>query len=274
MLEGAFVRGILARGVLVRGVALLGALMPLVGFGFPASAPAAPSVKIHASFTPERLGRGTTVGFGFDVAVPVGQDPLPLAQLDVRYPAQLGIATSGLGVASCTAATLEALGPKGCPVESLMGHGSALTEIPFGPGILRETASITIVRGPVQNGQASLLFYSEGGTTVDAQVVFTGLLLPAPAPFGGVVSTSLPPIPTLPESFDVALVRLRYTLGPGGLTYYERIHGELVPYHPRGIILPSSCPRGGFPFAASFVFLGGEHTRATTEVPCPRRRRR
>jgi hypothetical protein len=260
--------------MLARGVMVLGVLMSLVGFGFTSSAAAAPAVSIQASFTPERLGRGTTVGFGFDVAVPVGQDPLPLSQVDVRYPAQLGIATSGLGVATCTAATLEALGPRGCPAESLMGRGSGLTEIPFGPGILHETASITIVRGPVQNGQTSLLFYSEGGTTVDAQVVFTGLLLPAAAPFGGVVSTSLPPIPTLPESFDVALVRLRYTLGPRGLTYYERIRGELVPYHPKGIILPSSCPHGGFPFAASFVFLGGARTRATTKVPCPHSHRR
>ncbi len=253
-----------ARGALV--LAILWACLPGV-------ARATPVVRLHATLTPERLGHATTVGFGFEVVVPIGQDPVPLTQVDVRYPAQLGIATSGLGVATCSVATLQASGPRACPAESLMGRGSALAEIPLGPGVLSERAAITIVRGPIQDGRVSLLFYAEGAKTVDTQVVFTSLLLPAAAPFGGMVSTTLPPIPTFPEALDVALVRLHYTLGPGGLVYYERVHGKLVPYHPQGIMLPRTCPRGGFPFAASFVFLGGAHANAGTKVPCPSRSR-
>lgn len=254
----------------VRGALLL----LLLGGACAAAAPparAAPLVRLQASLTPERLGHGTTLGFGFDVLLPAGQDPVPLTRIDVLYPANLGIATSGIGLASCTAATLEASGPQACPEESLMGRGSAITEIPLGPGIIREHATVTILKGPVEHERISLLFYVEGASTVDAQLVFSGLLEPAPAPFGGDVITTLAPVPTFPEAPDVALVRLRYTLGPRGLVYHERRHGKLIAYEPMGILLPPSCPRGGFPFGARFVFLDGGRASATTRVACPGR---
>jgi hypothetical protein len=64
---------------------------------------------------------------------------------------------------------------------------------------------------------------------------------------------------------------MHLTLG-GRLTYYERVHGRNIAYHPAGIGLPRSCPRGGFPFAATFRFLDGRHAGAQTRVPCPRHR--
>jgi hypothetical protein len=67
----------------------------------------------------------------------------------------------------------------------------------------------------------------------------------------------------------VSLAQLRMTLG-GNLTYYETVKGRSVPYHPAGIGLPQTCPRGGFSFAATFAFLDGSNSRAKTAVPCPR----
>jgi hypothetical protein len=64
---------------------------------------------------------------------------------------------------------------------------------------------------------------------------------------------------------------MRLTLG-GNLTYYERVGSRNVAYHPAGVGLPRSCPRGGFPFAASFAFIDGSASRARTAVACPRRR--
>jgi hypothetical protein len=62
---------------------------------------------------------------------------------------------------------------------------------------------------------------------------------------------------------------MHLTLG-GHLTYYERVHGRTIAYHPAGIGLPRSCPRGGFPFGATFSFLDGQHASARTKVACPR----
>jgi hypothetical protein len=230
-----------------------------------------PAVALRAALIPERLGAGTTIKFSFTIAVPAGQAPVPARSIDLLYPANLGIATSGLGLSTCRASTLEALGPPGCPSDSVMGYGSGTVQVPFGPEVLRERTRMTTFMAPVENGHLGLLFYANGESPVSAQLVFPGLVLPADAPFGGELSTQLPLVPTVPEAPDAALVALSTTIGPSHITYYEYIKGHFIPYHPRGILLPRTCPHGGFRFAAQFAFENGTRADAHTTVPCPRR---
>jgi hypothetical protein len=197
-----------------------------------------------------------------------------VTEVDLRYPSNLGIATSGLGLATCSTAMVEALGPEGCPSESVMGTGSVIAEIPVGPEIVDESAPVTIFRAPTENGQIALLLYANGASPVDAQLVLPSLLLSATAPFGGRVHIGVPLIPSLPDSPDVAVVELNTTLGPLGITYYEREHGRTISYQPKGLLLPNSCPRGGFPFAAQLRFTDGSTTTSHTLVPCPSAQRR
>jgi hypothetical protein len=239
----------------------------------PPTAHAAPSAKLHVSFVPEQLGRGTTLEFGAQIAVPNGRVPPPLTELDVRYPGSLGVAVGELGLATCSKRKLEALGAEGCPADSRMGEGSATAEIPIGPDILQETAKVAILRAPEQEGHLALLLYATGETPVFAQIAFPGLLLPSPPPYGARIHIDVPLVPSLPEGPDVAVIRLHATLGPRGITYYEHIRGKLVSYKPRGILLPKKCPHGGFAFSATFAFLDGSHTNAIANVPCPTRRR-
>ncbi len=86
----------------------------------------------------------------------------------------------------------------------------------------------------------------------------------------GRLSIAVPPLPSLPAASNILLTQMRVTLG-GRLTYYERVHGASVAYHPPGVGLPDRCPGGGFPFAATFVFADGSYASARTTVPCPRR---
>ena len=239
----------------------------------PATAGAAQSVKLSATLSPERLGQGTTIGFSFQINTSSGALPPPLTEVQLRYPENLGVATSGLGLATCSVGMVEAFGAANCPAESVMGSGSALAEIPVGPVIVHELAPVTIFRAPDKNGQIGLLLYANGLNPVDAQILLPSLLLPAQAPFGGRVQIAVPLVPSLPDSPYVAVVQLSTTLGPLGITYYERIHGHSVAYHPRGLLLPDRCPRGGFPFAAELGFLDGSTASAQTVVPCPRGRR-
>jgi hypothetical protein len=197
-----------------------------------------------------------------------------LTELDVRYPGNLGIGLSGLGIATCSAVTLEAFGPAGCPADSRMGFGSVLVAIPIGPEIVQETGQVAIVRAADQSGHIAMLLYASGVAPVDAHVVFSAILLPAAWPFGGRLHIDVPLVPSLPEAPDVSVERAHSTLGPQHLTYYERIHGKLVAYNPQGILLPDRCPRGGFPFTARFTFQDGSHASARTAVPCPRSRSR
>ena len=191
----------------------------------------------------------------------------------MNYPGNLGIALSELGLATCSPNTLETSGPEGCPANSLMGYGTAIAEIPIGPDIEDETANITLIRGPTQQGHLALLFYANALSPISAELVFPGLLLPAPAPFGGRINIDIPLVPTVPEAPDVAVIKLAATLGPEHLTYYEHRHGHNIPYNPKGILLPNTCPHGGFPFTTTVSFLDATHASARTTVPCPKHSR-
>jgi hypothetical protein len=249
--------------------AALGATL-LACAGSAPTADAAARVRLSAALTPERLGRGTTIEFSFTVSTPTGQVPAPLLGIELLYPANLGLTTSGLGLSTCTAATLETLGPAGCPSQSQMGYGHALVEVPFGPEILQEATTTKVFMAHIHHGRFGLVFYTSGQSPVNARIVFRGLVLPASGPFGGNLAATLPLVPTLPGAPDAAVVQFSTTIGPAGLTYYERVGGRFLPYHPPGIVLPRTCPRGGFRFAARLTFENATHAGASTTVPCPR----
>ncbi|HXP99887.1 MAG TPA: hypothetical protein VN845_07465 [Solirubrobacteraceae bacterium] len=237
----------------------------------PAVAQATSTVDLHARFVPERLGQNTTLEFSARISSADGYVTPPLTELDVRYPQDIGISAGELGLETCARTTLEVLGPEGCPADSRMGEGSAIAEVPIGPHVFIEEATVTILRAPEESGHLALLLFANGLTPVYAQIATTGLLLPATVSYGGSVDITVPLIPGLPGGPDVSLVQLNATLGPLGLTYYEHVHGRLVAYKPRGILLPRKCPRHGFAFSANFTFLDSSHTSANTSVPCPPR---
>lgn len=237
----------------------------------PVTAVAATEASLSAAFAPERLGGATTLEFSFAFTTPSNGVPEPLTQIELRYPDNLGLGLSGLGLATCSVAVLEASGPSGCPVNSVMGYGAAFTEVVLGSSIVSESAPITILRTPDRGGHLAVLFSAEGTTPVDTRIVFPGLLLPAPAPFGGQVRVGVPLVPTLPGAPYISVVRLHATIGPEGVTYLEHVNGRTLAYRPKGILLPRACPRAGFPFAAQFSFLDGSTSRARTSVACPAR---
>jgi hypothetical protein len=230
----------------------------------PAGADATQTASMHARFDPERLGGATTVSLGFRLPPSDGHAPAALNSMQLAYPPNLGLATSGLGVASCSPVELEAGGAEACPANSRMGSGSAVVELPLRIETVKERISLEMFAAPSTDGYLHVLVYASGVFPVYAQVMLSGVLL------RGRLSIVVPPIPSFPGAPDIVLTQMQLTLG-GRLTYYERVGAKLVAYHPAGVGLPSSCPSGGFAFGATFVFAGGGHARAHTAVPCPRR---
>jgi hypothetical protein len=233
----------------------------------------ATAVKLSADFSPLALGKRTTLEFGFRFVVPGGTVPPPLTGIELHYPSNLGLGLSGLGLANCDVPTLEAKGPGGCSPNAVMGFGEVFTGVVFGAETVRETAPITIVRAPDQEGRLAVLFYAEGTTPVDARIIFPGLLLASTAPFGGVVNIGVPLVETLPGAPYVSVMRLRSTIGPKKVVYYEQVSGRTLAYQPLGILLPKRCPRDGFPFSARFSFTDGSRLSTHTSVPCPAKHR-
>jgi hypothetical protein len=252
---------------LLAAIILCGCLAP--------GAYAMPSARLDATLTPEHLGHETTMGFGFQIFARDGRPPPPLTNVEVRYPSRLGLATSGLGFASCSPQSLEVEGGQACPANSLMGYGTATAEISVGPNVLYETGRVTIFRGPAEAGQLGLLFHVEGSSPVSTELVFPGLLLSAISTSTGSIDIKVPLVPGLPYGPNVAVVKLAMTVGPTSkIFYYEHVHGKTLRYHPRGVLLPASCPRGGFQFAATFGFEDGSRAVAQTTVSCPHTRGR
>jgi hypothetical protein len=235
------------------------------GFWTASTAGAAQTVRLIAKFTPERLAAPTSMTVGFQISASSGL-PSPLTGVRLSYPSNLGLATSGLGTATCAPEVLEADGPSRCPTNSQMGSGVAIARFRVGPEVFSETAKIGLVAGPSSDGGIHMLVSATGVSPVGARIVMPSVLL------AGRIALSVPLVPSLPEGEDVSVVAVNATLG-GQLTYVERLHGRTVHYRPRGISLPRRCPRGGFAFSGEFTFADGTATSARTVVPCPRRAR-
>lgn len=257
-------------------VALIAALACVAALGCaPAGARAeAEQATLRASFSPDRLGASTTIGFGFHLQTASGLAPPPLTGVVLHMPAGMNYTLTTLGLAICQPASLLARGLAGCPANSRLGAGGALVEVPFGTGSGHELPEVQAVVGPSHEGNMVVLFFANGQFPVSAQLIFSGEVLPDHGTFGSQLSTAVPLIPSVPNGPDVSIVDVHATIGPAGLTYYHRVHGRLRPFHPLGIGVPERCPRGGFPFSATFGFQDGSGASAATTVPCPPRRRR
>jgi hypothetical protein len=153
-----------------------------------------------------------------------------------------------------------------CPADSKMGTGTATVAVAFGPETVEESVTVGLFAAPSSDGFVHLAIIAIGKEPITAKIVFPAVLR------RGRLQITVPPIPSVPAAADVSLVALRVTLG-GAITYFERVHGHNVPYRPRGVGLPSSCPRGGWRLAADLSFMDGTSSNARTAVRCPRRRR-
>jgi hypothetical protein len=224
---------------------------------------------LHTSFSPDRLGASTTIGFGFDVAGENGAVPPPLRSLSLKLPAGINYLSTTLGLAICQPAALLENGLAGCSPNSRLGFGSAFVEVPFGETSGHEIPDIQALMGPPHNGNIVVLFYADGREPVYAQLVFTGELIAGSQTLGGSLNAAIPLVPSVPSGPPVSIVNVRTTIGPSHLTYYERVHGRTISFHPKGVSVPARCPRGGFVFSALFSFDDGTSTTARDIVPCP-----
>ncbi|HYM45571.1 MAG TPA: hypothetical protein VES65_05345 [Solirubrobacteraceae bacterium] len=176
----------------------------------------------------------------------------------LRFPAGLSLDVPHLR--SCTAARLRARGASGCPVQSRLGGGHALVEVHAGSQIIAEEATLWAFLGPPQNLQPTFEILAQGYTPIDERMVLSGAVLPDRAPYGEELVMSIPPIPTLALEPDASIVTFALTIGA---------HGRRLRHDANTVLVPSSCPAGGFPFAAEFTYADGSSGRALAAVPCP-----
>lgn len=234
----------------------------------PAGSPS--STTFTAGFVPNELDVHATVELGFHLHRPGGALPPPLVGIDFLLPAGVTLTTSGLGLDSCAQETVANEGFRGCLPDTVMGYGNALMIAPTAVEGIQEPAGVTILQAPPIDRHTTLLFDMQAISPAIAQVVFAGQMLDASGPFEGNLSTTIPITAGLPGEQPVSVVSLHAGIGSKGVTYYKYVHGRRVPYTPQGVVVPSRCPVGGFPFEARFRFADGSTESVSTTSPCPR----
>jgi hypothetical protein len=247
------------------GVALaLAVFAPAAGGETPAPhfAPAPPppeatTATIRPSFSPDRLG--AKAAFTFAVSFSGGElgVPSPVRRAVVHFPPGLMLDIPKLR--SCSKARLQARGASGCPARAEIGVGHALADVHVGASVEREEAEVAAFVGPPQGANPTIEIIGQGYSPLEERVVITATTLPDNQPYGEKLVMSVPPIPTIPLEPNASTVSFSLTVG--GKAFRR--------HNPNTVLLPSSCPAGGFPFAAEFGYEDGSTSTATAKVPCP-----
>jgi hypothetical protein len=213
---------------------------------------------IRPSFSPDRLGAKAAFTFSVHFTGGEADVPSPLRRAVVQLPPGLTLDIPKLRI--CTRAQLEAHGASGCPARSVIGRGRALGDVRAGVEIESEEADVSAFIGPPQGTDPTIEILGQGYTPLDQRVVITATALPDNPPYGEKLVMSVPAIPSIPLEPNASTVSLSLTVGGAAFRKQD----------PNTALLPSSCPAGGFPFAAEFTFEDGSTSSSTATVPCPR----
>lgn len=234
-----------------------------------ATAQAAETVSIKASFTPDKLGVPTNVFGSATIGSTSEPLPSPPSKIVVLGPAGLSLDLEGTG--TCSRAILEGpIGPSACPANSRAGFGGGVGAFELAKEITHENFTLDFFLGSNRPGHVVLLIYLNAVTPVSVQLVFEAPVVQEPKPYGLGFSVNVPPIHSVPGASDATALSTFLTLGAKNVAYYRKVHGKRKLFHVKGILVPKRCPKGGFPVASQFTFEDGSTIMSKSTVPCPR----
>jgi hypothetical protein len=234
------------------------ALAACVARAAPARA-AETTATIAPSLAPDRLGARGALTFTIDFAGGELGVPAPVLRAVLKFPAGLSLEIPELR--SCSAARLQVQGARGCPAQSRIGSGHAITKAYLGTQLTIENVTLWAFLGPLRNLQATVEVLGEGYSPFGEQMVLSANALATDrAPYGEGLELSIPPIPTVPSGSDVSIATFSLEIGTSKPRSADA----------NTVRVPSRCPAGGFPFAAEFTYAGGVTASTLATVPCPR----
>jgi len=245
-----------------------------------------PTLKVKAAAVPipgfpgtgNFYGKGADVeatleiigsGYGASPQNPSGSVP-PVSAVNVYLPKGVKLHPAGFG--SCSEATLQNIGPSGCPKSSIASPiGSVLGEVTFGSERVPESATLQGFFGPA----GTIFFYTQGTSPVALEVVSTGRFVRSSGKYSWELKTLVPAVATVPGAPLASVSKIHIKSGAA----YKK-HGKVISYGT--VPKKGECPKGGFYGKLEVTFggtFGGQREfgipakTATSEirVPCPRR---
>jgi hypothetical protein len=222
-----------------------------------------------AGFSPDALGVPTNVfgaaTFG-STNLPV---PSPITHISVLGPPGLTLSLEGTG--TCSAATLENVGPEGCPADSKAGFGGGVGAYEIAHEVINENFTVDFFLADNKPGHVELLIYLDGSTPVSIQLVFTAPVIQEPKPYGLGFSLNVPLIKVLPEASDASAISAFFTAGAKNIAYYKKVHGKRKLFHVKGIITPKTCPQGSWQAKSEVSFEDGTTVTNKIKLPCAKK---
>jgi hypothetical protein len=235
-----------------------------------AIAQAAETVTINsAGFSPDKLGVATNVFAGARIGSTSQATPSPITHVNLYGPA--GLTLNLVGTGTCNAAELENVGPGACPANSKAGSGGGEGVFELGREVIKEKFTLELFLGDNGAGSTALLIYLNGVAPVPVQEVFTATVIQGPKPYGLGLSMNVPIVKFLPEASAASASSLLISIGTKSTPYFKTVNGKRKLFHVRGVVMPKSCPPGGWPVASQFSFEDGSTVMAKRKVPCPKR---
>jgi hypothetical protein len=248
-------------------LALLG--LAVMALGLPASALAAPQVKVTVKILPilkdqtkpkggfwphtgNFLGAPASLETKFTIkGIEYKGFPAPIRKVAVYLPKGVGINTKGFQ--TCSISLLEAKEPERCP------KGSLASPAGFAPQSVKIQAYFAPGGG--------LNFFVEGVDPTVIEIPFAGSFSGASGLFGKKFSTEVPLIETLPGADAAVAETTSVTIGAA-----IKKGGKLISLG----TIPKKCPKGGFPGKGEMWFGAGpeatwEKVTIETKVPCPKK---
>ncbi len=207
-------------------------------------------------------------GYGATPQNPNGSAP-PVSGVNVYLPKGVVLHQSGFG--SCALATLQNVGPSGCPKSSIASPiGSVLGEVTFGSERVPENATLQAFF----TSGGGVLFYTQGTTPVSLEVVSQGRYVRSSGKYSWELQTLVPAVATVPGAPLASVSRIHLKAGAA-----YRSHGKVISYGT--VPKRGECPKGGFYGKVEVTFggsFGGERefgipaktVSDVIRVPCPR----
>jgi len=221
-------------------------------------APQPTTATIAPSLKPDRLGAKAELTLAVRYSGGSSSVPMPVRSSVLQLPAGLALEIPLLR--SCSRTTLLRDGADACPRQSEIGHGQALAEVLAGSLYISEHVTLRVFLGVPDETGPTFEILARGYTPLDERMVFTGHVLPDIPPYGEKLELTIPPIATLPYEPAASIVSLSLTIGA---------HERPVRAGANTVLVPRSCPSGGFPFAAEFTYADGSSGDSSASAPCP-----
>jgi hypothetical protein len=209
--------------------------------------------------TGNKLGAGAALEAKFSIKGSESTGGVVSQLTHVNFYLPAGTKINAKGFVTCSPATLENIGPSGCPKKSQASPvGSAGVVDPIGGELVKENATVQAFFAP----GGGLQFYANAASPISAQLLAAkGRYITAKAPYGPELTTEVQLVQSVPGAPPVSTESINIKVGSA----YKQ-GKRTVSYG----TLPKKC-KGGLPVKAELTFATGATVTTLYKAPCPKR---